>query len=364
MDQTTLIYILGGISLFTAALAIALAAMLGSARRDIREERQELTQKLDIMSDSVDRRINELREDNNAQLERMRMTVDEKLDETLDRRLSRSFESVRRSLDEVYKGLGEMQGLAQNVGDLKKVLSNVKTRGIVGELQLGAILEQILSKEQYVTNTLIDPASAERVEFAVKLPGDGETPTLLPIDSKFPGDMYADLTDAYENGDPAEINERRRSLAMALRKCAKDISDKYIKPPYSTDFAVMFLPFEGLYAEAVNMGAIEVLQERYHVMVAGPSTMAALLNSLQMGFRALAIQKNAGKVWKVLESVKSEFDKFANVLEAAQQRINQANNELDKLIGTRTRMIQRSLRDVQKLGELYPEGPAEEKLPY
>ncbi len=346
------------------ALAV-LQGGLADSRRDIEETRRDLEDtrrsvadsylqidsRLETVRDSVDRQLSSMRQENSEQLERMRHTVDEKLQETLDQRLSRSFESVRSSLDEVYKGLGEMQGLAQGVGDLKKVLSNVKTRGIVGEIQLGAILDQILAEGQYLVNTQIDPSSAERVEYAVRMPGDGETPVLLPIDAKFPGDAYLHLMDAYDGADPEAISQARRLLAAALRKAAKDIHDKYICPPYSTDFAVMFLPFEGLYAEAVNMGAVELLQREYKVMIAGPSTMAALLNSLQMGFRTLAIQKNAGRVWQVLGSVKTEFDKFGEVLAQAQQRINQANSELDRLIGTRTRMIQRTLKDVQKLGE-------------
>ncbi len=339
------------------------------ARRDLEDTRRSVTDnylqidsRLELVRSTVDARLASLQHDsteqmerlrgeNSEQLERMRRTVDEKLQETLDQRLARSFESVRSSLDEVYRGLGEMQGLAQGVGDLKKVLSNVKTRGILGEVQLGAILDQILSEGQYLVNTPIDPASSERVEYAVRMPGDGETPVLLPIDAKFPGDAYLHLMDAYDSADPEEISASRRLLAAAIRKAAKDIRDKYICPPYSTDFAVMFLPFEGLYAEAVNMGAVELLQREFKVMIAGPSTMAALLNSLQMGFRTLAIQKNAGRVWQVLGSVKSEFDKFGEVLTLAQQRITQANSELDKLIGTRTRMIQRTLKDVQKLGE-------------
>ena len=338
---------------------------LGESRRDIEETRRDLEDtrrsitdsyhqidsRLELVRGTVDQQLGAMRSENSEQLERMRRTVDEKLQETLDQRLARSFETVRASLDEVYRGLGEMQGLAQGVGDLKKVLSNVKTRGIVGEVQLGAILDQILSETQYVENTQIDPASPERVEYAVRMPGDGEAPVLLPIDAKFPGDAYLHLMDAYEGADTESISEARRQLASALRKAARDIHDKYICPPYSTDFAVMFLPFEGLYAEAVNMGAVELLQREYKVMIAGPSTMAALLNSLQMGFRTLAIQKNAGRVWQVLGSVKTEFDKFGEVLTTAQQRINQANSELDKLIGTRTRMIQRTLKDVQKLGE-------------
>ena len=349
----------------------ALADDIEETRRDILESRQETIQavqrgleaqsraiedraareeaRLEALRSSLQGQITALRTENTEQLDKMRMTVDEKLQQSLDERLGRSFASVRESLDQVYKGLGEMQGLAQGVGDLKKVLSNVKTRGIMGEIQLKAILEQILSPDQYLENTRIDPARAERVEYAVRMPGDGAQPILLPIDAKFPGDAYSNLMDASQSGDPQAVAEARKQLVYAVRKAARDISEKYICPPYSTEFAVMFLPFEGLYAEVVNLGMMEEVQRDWHVMIAGPSTMAALLNSLQMGFRTLAIRKNAGRVWQVLGNVKTEFDKFAEVLASAQNRLDQANKELDKLVGTRTRMIQRSLRDVQSL---------------
>ena len=342
-------------------------------RRELRENRKELTtymqmsfqtlhqtmsegtmqneQKLENIRTTMENRIYALQQDNHQQLERMRQTVDEKLQQTLEERISKSFESVRRSLEEVYKGLGEMQSLASGVGDLKKVLSNVKTRGILGEIQLGAILEQILSKEQYEENVCTRREGNERVEFAVKMPGEGGQSIWLPIDAKFHGDTYANLMSAYETGDQQAVVQARRLLADALRKSAKDIHDKYIDPPATTDFAVLFLPFEGLYAEAVNLGAMEALQREHKVMVAGPATMAALLNSLQMGFKTLAIQKHSGQVWNILGAVKSEFDKFGDVLAATQQRLNQANEELDKLVGTRTRSIQRTLRSVQELAE-------------
>ncbi|MCF0150190.1 MAG: DNA recombination protein RmuC [Firmicutes bacterium] len=297
----------------------------------------------------VDRQLEQLRSENSLQLERMRQTVDEKLQQSLDSRLSRSFAAVQESLEQVYKGLGEMQGLAQGVGDLKRVLGNVKKRGILGELQLKAILEQLLAPEQYLENTPVDPSSQERVEFAVRLPGDGNSPVLLPIDAKFPADAYAKVCDAAEAADPQALADARKELYYALKKDAKDIHDKYIRPPYSTDFGILFLPFEGLYAEAVSLGLMEELQSEYQVMLAGPSTMAAMLNSLQMGFKALAIRKNASQVWQVLGNVKAEFDKFAAVLEQTQNKLDQANKDLDKLIGTRTRMIQRSLSQVQSL---------------
>lgn len=308
-----------------------------------------IDRRIDALREGVEKRLEAIRVDNNTQLERMRTTVDEKLQTTLDERISRSFASVRESLDKVYSGLGEMQNLAAGVGDLSKVLSNVKTRGMIGEIQLGAILSQILSPEQYLENVSTVPGSSDRVEYAVKMPGDGENPVLLPIDAKFPADAYARLMDAYDSSDSLQISEARKLLITRMKTEAKGIHEKYVRVPYTTDFGVLFLPFEGLYAEAVNMGLMEELQSTYRIMIAGPSTMAALLNSLQMGFRTLAIQKNAGEVWKILGNVKSEFDKFADVLAATQQRLDQANRELDKLVGTRTRQIQRALGKVQRL---------------
>lgn len=331
----------------SAALSLARAMDASSAREEQRLE--SVRTSIETIRTSVDQQLQNIREDNNVQLERMRQTVDEKLQQSLDNRLSRSFAVVQESLEQVYKGLGEMQGLAQGVGDLKRVLGNVKRRGILGELQLKAILEQILAPSQYQENSLIDPASSERVEFAVRLPGDGTTPVLLPIDAKFPADAYEKVCEAADAADAEGLLQARKDLYQALKKDGKDIHDKYIKPPYSTDFAILFLPFEGLYAEAVNMGLMEELQAEFQVVLAGPSTMAALLSSLQMGFKALAIRKNAGEVWKVLAGVKSEFDKFQAVLEQTQSRLDLANKDLDKLIGTRTRMIRKSLSKVQSL---------------
>ncbi|MBQ4506478.1 MAG: DNA recombination protein RmuC [Firmicutes bacterium] len=315
-----------------------------------------LDKRMEYLRSSVEQQLVSAREENAQQLEKMRYTVDEKLQQTLDDRLSKSFESVRLSLDSVYQGLGEMQTLASGVGDLKKVLSGVKTRGILGEIQLGAILSQMLSPEQYDENVATRPGSSERVEFAVKMPGEGSGFVYLPIDAKFPADRYEQLLSAYENGSKDDIIEARKALAAIIRAEAKDISTKYIEPPYTTDFAVLFLPFEGLYSEVVNLGLMEELQRTRRVMIAGPSTMSALLNSLQMGFRTLAIQKNAGEVWKVLGSVKSEFDKFEEALIQTQQRLDQANSELDKLVGTRTRAIKRRLSAVQELGGFDTEG--------
>ncbi len=309
-------------------------------------------QKLENIRKSMEQKITTLQEENNKQLDKMRETVDEKLQKTLEDRISRSFKLVSDRLEQVYKGLGEMQNLASGVGDLKKVLSNVKTRGILGEIQLGAILDQVLSKEQYIENAKIKKNSTERVEFAIKLPGDEDKEVLLPIDAKFHGDTYSNLVDAYERGDKAEIDEARKNLEKAIKKSAKDISDKYIEPPISTDFAIMFLPFEGLYAEVVNRGLVEVLQREYKVNIAGPTTMAALLNSLQMGFKTLAIQKHSSQVWDILGAVKTEFNKFGDVLQKTQMKITQANAELDKLIGVRTRVIQRKLNNVDVASDI------------
>ncbi len=307
-------------------------------------------QKLEAMRDVMMKSLIAMQEDNSKKLEDMRKTVDEKLQKTLEEKMSESFKVVSERLEQVYKGLGEMQNLAVGVGDLKKVLSNVKTRGILGEIQLGAILKEILSPDQYEENVVTVPGSRNPVEFAVKMPNENGF-VYLPIDSKFPGDAFFDLQSAYENGNPEEIKAAMNVLLTRIKSFAKDIHDKYIEPPHTTDFAIMFLPFEGLYAEVVNRGMVEVLQRTYKVNIAGPSTMAALLNSLQMGFKTLAIQKRSVEVWNVLSAVKSEFDKFGTVLEATQNRLDQANKELDKLVGVRTRAIQRKLKDVQSLDE-------------
>ncbi|MBR2280811.1 MAG: DNA recombination protein RmuC [Ruminococcus sp.] len=306
-------------------------------------------QKLDLIRKSVETKLTYIQEDNNKQLEKMRKTVDEKLQNTLEEKMNKSFELVNQRLEQVYKGLGEMQTLAVGVGDLKKVLTNVKTRGIVGEIQLGAILSEILSPEQYDENVATKKGSKNVVEFAVKLPAEDDGFIYLPIDSKFPGDTYAALRDAIEDGDKEKINLAAKALTTTIKNEAKDIRDKYIDPPNTTEFAIMFLPFEGLYSEVVNRGLVEVLQRQYKVNVAGPSTMAALLNSLQMGFKTLAVQQRSAEVWKILGEVKTEFDKFNDVLVATQQRINQANSELDKLVGVRTRQIQRKLKNVQSI---------------
>lgn len=304
---------------------------------------------LESIRTTVQGQLDSLQKDNRAQLEQMRQTVDEKLQKTLNDRITQSFQLVNERLQEVYTGLGEMKSLASGVGDLKKVLSNVKTRGIVGEYQLGAIITELLPREQYEENVVTKKGASTRVEFAIRLPGEDGSSVWLPVDAKFPGDTYAALADAYDSGDAAQIAAAKSALEARIKSCAKDIRDKYIDPPNTTDFAIMFLPFEGLYAEVVRMGLLEVLQRQYRVNIAGPTTFAALLNSLQMGFRTLAIQKRSSEVWTVLGAVKTEFSTFGEVLEAAQKRITQTSEELDKLVGVRTRKINSRLKDVSAL---------------
>ncbi len=304
--------------------------------------------KLNQMRDTLEKKVTTMQESNEKKLDQMRETVDEKLQKTLEERISKSFELVSKRLEEVYKSLGEMQKLSTGVDDLKKVLSNVKTRGILGEVQLGAILEQILNNDQYDTNVITKKGSNDRVEFAVKLPGDDGNTVYLPIDAKFPMDAYQNLLDAYESGDKDKVSEMVKVLTNRIKAFAKDIKNKYIDVPNTTEFAIMFLPIEGLYAEVVRHGMVEVLQAD-KISIAGPTTMAALLNSLQMGFKTLAIQKRSGEVWNVLEGVKTEFLKFGGVLEKTQTKMRQASDELDKLVGTRTNAINRKLRSVTLL---------------
>lgn len=326
---------------------------LSELKMQLSNMNMENEQKLENIRQTMEKKIAALTEDNNKQLEQMRMTVDEKLQKTLEDRISKSFNLVSERLEQVYKGLGEMQTLASGVGDLKKVLSNVKTRGILGEIQLSAILEQILTPDQYDENVATKKGSTERVEFAVRLPGDDDGGVVyLPIDAKFPADSYGKLLDAYDTGDREAVKAAEKALVQTIKSEAKDIRDKYVYPPDTTDFAIMFLPVEGLYAEVVRLGMVETLQREYRINIAGPTTMAALLNSLQMGFKTLAIQKHSSEVWQVLGAVKTEFDKFGNVLAKTQERINQANKELDTLIGTRTNVIRRTLKNVQSLPEL------------
>ena len=326
----------------------ALSASLSQMEERLKTFEALNEQKLENMRETMEKRLTAIQTDSNKRLDDMRQTVDEKLQKTLEEKMSQSFKIVSERLEQVYKGLGEMQNLASGVGDLKKVLSNVKTRGILGEIQLGAILEEILTKEQYETNVATIPGSKNVVEFAIKMPVNDNSFVYLPIDSKFPGDTYAALQDAYESGNPDAVKEAASMLLTRIKASAKDIHEKYVEVPYTTEFAIMFLPFEGLYAEVVNRGMVEVLQREFRVNIAGPSTMAALLNSLQMGFGSMMIQKRSAEVWNLLSGVKSEFDKFAKVLENTQTRLTQANDELDKLVGVRTRAIQRKLRQVQQ----------------
>ena len=308
-----------------------------------------LDNRLDVLRKENTQAIDKLRTENSEQLMVIRKTVDEKLQETLESRISKSFKLVSERLEEVYKGLGEMQTLSRGVGDLKKVLSNVKTRGILGEMQLGSILEEILSPTQYETNFATVPGRRNVVEFAIKLPDSSGNLTYMPIDSKFPADTYEALLNAYETADKSEVEAATKMLRTRLLGEAKDIHEKYVAPPHTTDFAVMFLPVEGLYAEAVNRGLIEELQNKYKIMIAGPSTMAAMLSSIRMGFKTLAIQKQTSEVWDVLRNVKLEFEKFDAVLSATQTKLNQANAELDKLVGVRTRAIVRKLDKVDSI---------------
>ena len=303
-------------------------------------------------------------------LEEIRITVEEKLQKTLNERISQSFRLVNEQLENVQKGLGEMQTLAQDVGGLKRVLSNVKTRGNIGEIQLSMLLEQLLASEQYEANVKTKKGSDALVEFAVKLPGKNELNdcVYLPIDAKFPKDMYEQLLDAYDTADPQQIETAGKNLETTIRKMAKDISDKYLDPPATTEFGIMFLPFEGIYAEVVRRSALlEDLQRHYRVVVTGPTTLAAILNSLQMGFRTLAIQKYSGEVWKILGAVKKEFESMGGMLEKAKKHLETANGQIDNVLGVRTRAIQRRLKDVDTLSaedarKIIPEiGPLEEE---
>lgn len=312
------------------------------------------------VQDSVSQQLVAIRDDNNRSLEQIRSTVDEKLQKTLNDRINDSFRLVNEQLDSVSKGLGEMRGMAQSVGDLRKVLSNVKTRGIVGEVQLAAILKEVLSPEQYETNVATVPDSLNRVEFAVRIPGKGDEFVYLPIDAKFPAEAYGHLEDAKDAGDDVAIRAAWKELETRLKNEAKDIHEKYVAPPATTPFAVLFLPFEGLYAEVVNRtGLVERIQREWHVSVAGPSTMAALLNALQMGFQTVAIQKRADEIQKVLAAVKAELPKYRMELEKAQRQLNTASKTIDGLVGRRTRAMERTLSGVTATASL---GEADELL--
>ena len=311
-----------------------------------------LRSSIDDLTKLQNEKFVELTKSTEENLEKMRVTVDEKLQSTLERRLSESFKVVSERLEQVHKGLGEMQNLAAGVGDLKKVLSNTKTRGVLGEVQLERILEQFLSPEQYEKNVITKKGSRETVEFAIKLPGkDYDNKTVyLPLDAKFPLEVYNKLLDAYDLQDQAQIDLASKNLERFIKKSAKDIRDKYIDPPNTTDFGLMFLPTEGIYAEVLkNQSLVEFVQREYKINITGPTTLVALLNSLQMGFRSLAIEKHSSEVWKILGAVKTEFSKFETVLNSAQNKLNQASSEIDKLVGTRTRQINRKLKNVDKL---------------
>ncbi|MBQ9545010.1 MAG: DNA recombination protein RmuC [Clostridia bacterium] len=340
----------GSMSRAQKVLAQTNADSIKNMNETLTEKLAGMEKTLASLTTQVGERLKELSEGNEKRLGEIQKTVDDKLQKTLDEKISRSFADVSTRLEQVHKSLGEMNSLTKDVGDLKNVLSNVKTRGILGEIQLGAILGEILSPEQYETNVVTVSGTSNPVEYAVKLPGaeDGKS-VWLPIDSKFPLDCYRELEDAYESADQTKIAYAGKQLEQRLKQFAKTIHDLYVRVPETTDFAIMFLPTEGLYAEAVRRGMVETLQNSYKINIAGPTTMAALLNSLQMGFRTLAIQKRSGEVWEVLGAVKTEFEKFEDALSSAQNRINQANNDLDKLVGTRTRAINRKLKSVSAL---------------
>ena len=311
-------------------------------------------EKLEQMRNTVERQLRVLQEENSKKLEQMRSTVDEKLQTTLEKRLGESFKQVSERLEQVYKGLGEMRSLASGVGDLKKVLTNVKTRGTWGEIRLGNILEQILTPEQYEVNVAIKKNSSDRVEFAIKLPGqnvDKDTIVWMPIDSKFPQEDYQRLIDAQEAADKEQAEKSIKNLETRIKLEAKKIKEKYIDPPYTTDFGIMFLPVEGLYAEVLRRpGLCDTLQREYRVVVTGPTTLAALLNSLQMGFRTLAIAKRSSEVWELLGAVKTQFGQFGDALSKTKKKLQEASNSIDSA-EIRTRAIERKLRDVQEIPE-------------
>lgn len=315
-----------------------------------KKQREELTKSLESVRSIVDLRLKHLQEDNANQIDKMRATVDEKLQGTLEKRLGESFKLVSDRLEQVHQGLGAMQQLANDVGGLQKVLTNVKTRGGWGEVQLGALLEQVLTPEQFARNVKTRDESNENVEFAIKLPGDENgAPVWLPIDAKFPTEDYHRLLGAQEKGDLGAIDDAMKSLETQLKKCAKDICQKYINPPRTTDFALMFLPTEGLYAEAIRrVGLVEQVQRDCRVVFAGPTTLVALLNSLQMGFRTLAIQKRSSEVWNLLAGVKTEFGKFGEALAAVKEKLDQASRKMED-VDVRSRAITRRLRDVEEL---------------
>lgn len=307
---------------------------------------RKLQESLEQIRQTLERNIQSMQANNEKKLEEIQKTVDEKLTKTLNERFSQSFKFLTDELAKVSKTIGEMQKISSDVGNLSKMLSNVKTTGILGEIQLGAIIDEILTPEQYLKNVVTNKAGREPVEFAVKLPGGDDGEVLLPIDSKFPYTIFTDMQTAYEQNNFEEFESKKKQLINTIKSMAKDIKEKYINPPKTTNFAVMFLPIEGLYAEVVKLGLIEELRTKYSITVTGPTTMAALLNSLQMGFQTLAIQKKSNEVWTILGAVKSEFSKFGEIIEKIQKKLNGANSDLDELLGKRTRAIDRSLRSV------------------
>lgn len=329
------------LSLSTQQMQTTLHRNLMTTNEMQREKFEAMNRQQDLLVKSTEKRLDE-----------MRMMVEEKLQKTLNERIGQSFELVRSQLENVQKGLGEMKSLAEDVGGLKKVLGNVKTRGTFGEVQLAALLEQMLSPEQYETNVKTRRNATEFVEFAIKLPGkdDGKDTVYLPIDAKFPKDVYEQYIDAYEEGDAVLIESTSRQLEITVKRMAKDIHDKYIEPPFTTDFAIMFLPFENIYAEVIRRTSlVETLQKDYKIVVTGPTTLGAILNSLQMGFRTLAIQKRTSEVWSVLGAVKTEFGKFGGMLEKVQKNLQNAGDQLEEVMGKRTRAIERKLRQVEAL---------------
>jgi len=330
----------------------------GSNSKDFNEvQRQkfdDLAVKLEKIKETVEVNLQKIQEQNSKKLDEIRGTVDEKLQSTLEKRFNESFNVISNRLDQVHQGLGEMQKLAAGVGDLKKVLTNVKTRGNLGEIQLGSILEQIFSPEQYSKNSVVKPGSLERVEYTIKLPGrnSDNSPLLLPIDSKFPNEDYQRLVEAYENVanlTPKDLEDANKQFEFSIKKNAKDIRDKYINPPLTTDFAIMFVPTEGLYAEVLRRtGLFELLQREYRVTVVGPTNLVAFLSSLQMGFRTLAIEKRSSEVWQILGAVKTQFGDFGKILDKTKKKLQEVTNVIEDA-GTRSRVIERKLRTVQEL---------------
>ena len=337
-----------------ATLNQNLAAQMQQMEQRLRTIELTNGQGMEQVRQTIQTSLNRMQQVQADNLSEIQGVVEQKLTQTLEQKVQSAFQMVNERLEMVYRGLGEMQTLAAGVGDLKKVLSNVKTRGILGEVQLGSILQEILAPEQYAYDVTVNPNRREHVEYAVKLPGttNGQ-PVWLPIDSKFPGDTYTALRNALDSGNPQQIKAAQQTLTQVIRKCAKDIHDKYICPPYTTNFAILFLPFEGLYAEVINLGMVETLQQNFQVNIAGPSTMAAMLNALQMGFLTLAIQKRSTEVWQVLQQVQTEFDRFADVLQKTQNALHSADSQLERLVGTRTRAIQRQLGEIQTHNDLH-----------